>query len=161
MTMSTSVPNDPGYFGGRASASFSDVNVNLPQGRKKSAPNFNNRLSEGPLSPPIRSPTFTPFSDQSHSMVLCRPHQHGVETDITNSFNNVALSNSHNHTSSVHNNEPVPPPKPPRRSSRTGSEFSFDAVNGSRSNTTSPELPGAEEPPPIPMKKKNKKPPLR
>jgi len=149
MVMSSSVPTDSGYLGGRTSANFSDVNISFPQ-RKKSV---NNRLSEGPLSPTLRSP---PFADQHHSIVLCRPHQHGVDNEIANSFNNVALSNSHIH-SSVHNYEPVPPPKPPRRSSRTG-EFSFDAVNGSRSNTTSPELASVEEPPPIPIKKRNKKP---
>jgi len=151
--MSSSVPTDSGFLGGHALANISEVNI-IAQGRKKSVPN--NRLSEGPLSPTIRSPPFMPFNGQSHSMVLCRPYQHGVETEIANSLYSVALTNSHNHAS-THNNEPVPPPKPPRRSSRT-SEFSFDAINGNRSNTTSPELTGVEEPPPIPMKKKNKKP---
>ena len=151
--MSSSVPTDSGLLGGHASASFNDVNMTFAQGRKKSVPN--SRLPEGPLSPPIHSPSFMPFNDHSQAMVLCRPHQHGAETEIANSLYSVALTNSHNHTP-THNNEPVPPPKPPRRSSRTG-EFSFDAFNGHRSNTTSPELTGVEEPPPIPMKKKNKK----
>jgi len=115
-----------------------------------------------PPSSPLNSPcqmSFTPTEK-----VLCRPYRHASETEIANSFNSVDLNNSHDRISMIQNyNEPVPPPKPPRRASAAPRimEYSNDVVNGNRSNTASPELGGssnAEEPPPIPKKKKNRKP---
>lgn len=119
-------------------------------GRKKSS------VSAPPPLSPLQSPP--PTMNYNSGTVLCRPYRHASEADIIDSLNNVELNNSHERVSFSQFNEPVPPPKPPRRASANPRmmEYSLDVVNGNRSNTTSPE-PGAEEPPPIPVKKKNKK----
>ena len=118
----------------------------LQSGRKKSVP--------GPPLSPLQSPSAT-------MSVLCRPYRYAPEPEIVDSFNNVEINNSHERVSLPHIfNETVPPPKPPRRTSANPRlmEFNSDVVNGSRSNTASPELSGGtEEPPPIPIKKKNRK----
>ena len=127
----------------------------LPSGRKKS-------VTIPPLSPLQSPPPSMGFTGAPVEKVLCRPYRHASDTEIVDSFNNVELNNSHDHRISMpHFNESVPPPKPPRRASANPRimEFSNDVVNGSRSNTASPELGGSgavEEPPPIPVKKKNR-----
>ena len=125
----------------------------LQSGRKKS-------VSGAPLSP-LQSPSATMNFNTASAQVLCRPYRHAPEPEIVDSFNNVEINNSHDRVSMPHLfNEAVPPPKPPRRMSANPRvmEFTNDVVNGSRSNTASPELGGAtEEPPPIPIKKKNRK----
>ena len=123
-------------------------------GRKKnSAPN-------PPLSP-VHSPSATMNHNTGSAQVLCKPYRHAPDSEIVDSFNNVEINNSHERVSMPQSvNESLPPPKPPRRASAHPRmmEFSNDVVNGSRSNTASPELGGAsEEPPPIPIKKKNRK----
>ena len=123
-------------------------------GRKKSS------VSGPPLSP-LQSPS-TPMSfNTGTAQVLRRPYRHAPEPEIVDSFNNVEINNSHDRVSMPHLfNEAVPPRKPPRRMSANPRimEFNNDVVNGSRSNTASPELGGStEEPPPIPIKKKNRK----
>lgn len=120
-----------------------------------------NSISAPPLSP-LHSPTAPMTFNTTTEKVLCRPYRHNTpDMDMLDSFNNVDLNNSHDRVSMVQNNEAVPPPKPPRRASANPRipEFNNNIVNGSRSNTTSPE-PGSgpvEEPPPIPVKKKNRK----
>ena len=125
----------------------------LQSGRKKS-------VSGAPLSP-VQSPSATMNFNTGSAQVLCRPYRYAPEPEIVDSFNNVEINNSHDRVSLPHLfNEAVPPPKPPRRTSANPRlmEFNNDVVNGSRSNTASPELSGGiEEPPPIPIKKKNRK----
>lgn len=114
----------------------------------------------GPPLSPLHSPSAT-MNFNTGAQLLCKPFRHAPDAEIVDSFNNVELNNSHERISvpSIMN-EAVPPPKPPRRASANPRmmDFSNDVVNGSRSNTASPELGGPiEEPPPIPIKKKNRK----
>ena len=117
----------------------------------------------GPPLSPLQSPppTMNFNTGTPTEKVLCRPYRHSSDTEVADTFNNVESYNFHDRMSMPSIiNEGGPPPKPPRRTSANPRmmEFSNDVVNGSRSNTASPELGGAtEEPPPIPIKKKNRK----
>ena len=135
-------------------SSYSD-----PHGAQVSHGSQKKHSVAGPPTSPLHSPSATMSFNTGPPIekVLCRPYRHVPDTEIVD---NVELNNSHDRVS-VPNiiNETVPPPKPPRRANTNPRiEFNNDIVNGSRSNTESPELGGAiEEPPPIPVKKKNKK----
>ena len=124
-------------------------------GRKKNS-------APGPQLSPLHSPSATMNHSTGSAQVLCKPYRHAPDSDMVDSFNNVEINNPHDRVSMPPHpvNEPLPPPKPPRRASANPRlmECNNDVVNGSRSNTASPELGGAsEEPPPIPLKKKNRK----
>ena len=127
-----------------------------------------NRKKSAPCPPPPLSPLHSPPPTMGFNTgtptekVLCRPRRTS-EVEIVDSFNNVELNNSHDYhrVPMPQFNDAVPPPKPPRRASANPRliEFNNDVVNGNRSNTASPELGGSgavEEPPPIPIKKKNR-----
>lgn len=167
-SMSSSMPSEAGFPSRRVSTPAMSSNF-FPQSpdhhgsQVLHTPQRKGSVTGPPLSP-LQSPpptmTCTAGAPTSEK-VLCRPYRHAQDAEIADSFNNVEVHNSHDRVS-VPNimNEGVPPPKPPRRASANPRmmEFTNDVVNGSRSNTASPELGGPiEEPPPIPIKKKNRK----
>ena len=167
--MSSSLPSEAGLPSRRVSTPAMPTNF-FPQSpdhhgsQVLHTPQRKGSVTGPPLSPLQSPPPTINFNTGTPTeKVLCRPYRHVPDAEIADSFNNVEVHNSHDRVSMPNMvNEGVPPPKPPRRVSanpRMMMEFSNDIVNGSRSNTASPELGGAiEEPPPIPIKKNRKKP---